>query len=752
MRKKALKTMDFCIKKLGGVFLFLAIIIAYSLAVKPVPAQSAALVACQEPMSGAATVDGNYSEWNLASDFFADLYFAWNPEKGTMAHLYLRYDCSAQRMYALVLANDLTAPSGPDLILETTDLVDGAPPAWIKIDGGTVVNNHYDPTVFRWIDQVGDRAVGWEASFPLANGSCGIQAHSQVWAKNGSNTAGTSKTDIPMCIDCSKDYGDCPDTGSGTGAGNYQTLAADDGPSHFITSSLYLGSLEDAETNGQQSTNAIGDDNTGSSDEDGITKPIELILSLPPHLSVTVVNTTGSPAVLSGWIDLNGDGQFSNEERASIIIPTGTNGPVDLLMPTLSGGERYTYARFRLSTQDDDHDGNLPSTGLLGNGEVEDYLVHLVIGTGAEDHGDNPETYGDPGHTNLSANLQLGPAGGVPDGESESQFSGDAEGDDVSGTSDENGVVSFLPLQTTDTSYSVSIQVVNTTGAAATLVGWIDFDMSGTFEEDEASMTIVPNGTNGTIVLSWSSLPELTEGTTFARFRIALVTSGLSASTPEGTVYSGEVEDYPLDIENPIVVGLSSFRASIGQVGVNVEWEVQSAVNHAGYNLYRSATESGSFVKLNEALITSADAVAANRYQFTDKTASGASIFYRLEEVELDGGLKSYGPISATASTAVSAQAALPTEYSLAQNYPNPFNPSTTITYNLPEAAQVTLEVLDMSGRCIRTLVYGVAPAGSHQVVWDARNDQGQQVASGAYVYRIKAGDYLAVRRMTLIK
>jgi hypothetical protein len=89
----------------------------------------------------------------------------------------------------------------------------------------------------------------------------------------------------------------------------------------------------------------------------------------------------------------------------------------------------------------------------------------------------------------------------------------------------------------------------------------------------------------------------------------------------------------------------------------------------------------------------------------------------------------------------------LPNAFDLSQNYPNPFNARTTIEYLLPNDADVTLEIFDVLGRRIETLVDGNQSSGAHSIVWNADN-----VASGLYFYRLQTVDYSAVRLMTLIK
>jgi hypothetical protein len=89
----------------------------------------------------------------------------------------------------------------------------------------------------------------------------------------------------------------------------------------------------------------------------------------------------------------------------------------------------------------------------------------------------------------------------------------------------------------------------------------------------------------------------------------------------------------------------------------------------------------------------------------------------------------------------------LPKEYSLEQNYPNPFNPSTVIRYELPGGANVLLDVYNSVGERVATLVDGPQGAGIHEV-----NFNGGSLASGMYLYRLKAGSYQETRKMLLVK
>lgn len=95
---------------------------------------------------------------------------------------------------------------------------------------------------------------------------------------------------------------------------------------------------------------------------------------------------------------------------------------------------------------------------------------------------------------------------------------------------------------------------------------------------------------------------------------------------------------------------------------------------------------------------------------------------------------------------------ALPSNFVLSQNYPNPFNPSTKISYFLPEASSVKLEVYNSLGQLIRVLADADLVAGSHVAFWDAQDQFGHKVSSGIYIYRISAGTFTEAKRMVLMK
>ena len=90
---------------------------------------------------------------------------------------------------------------------------------------------------------------------------------------------------------------------------------------------------------------------------------------------------------------------------------------------------------------------------------------------------------------------------------------------------------------------------------------------------------------------------------------------------------------------------------------------------------------------------------------------------------------------------------AVPAEFKLEQNYPNPFNPTTNISYSILNTAKVTLKIYDVLGREIKTLVNSEQRPGRYNVTFDARD-----LSSGVYFYKLSAGNYIATKKLMLIK
>jgi len=125
--------------------------------------------------------------------------------------------------------------------------------------------------------------------------------------------------------------------------------------------------------------------------------------------------------------------------------------------------------------------------------------------------------------------------------------------------------------------------------------------------------------------------------------------------------------------------------------------------------------------------------------------AGKASIFSNFDNLYFDG--YTYTDVKDKEDNTTMAK-----DFSLFDNYPNPFNPETRIGYTLPTASHVTLEIFNILGQRIKTIVDEDQTVGKKEITWDGRNEQGEQVASGVYFYRLQAKDFVQTKKMVLMR
>lgn len=119
----------------------------------------------------------------------------------------------------------------------------------------------------------------------------------------------------------------------------------------------------------------------------------------------------------------------------------------------------------------------------------------------------------------------------------------------------------------------------------------------------------------------------------------------------------------------------------------------------------------------------------------------------RGENDMIEGAWSAAWPFTINMATSINPDGEIPAVVTLKQNYPNPFNPGTMITFALPEASHVLLDVYNMTGQKVATLVNGETAAGTHHVYFDSTN-----LSSGTYIYRMQADGIVLTRKMLLIK
>jgi len=238
-------------------------------------------------------------------------------------------------------------------------------------------------------------------------------------------------------------------------------------------------------------------------------------------------------------------------------------------------------------------------------------------------------------------------------------------------------------------------------------------------------------------------------------------TAGLQVDQSDITVSGGTVNTFSVDTggDTSLPVELSSFSATSTTKGVKLNWRTETEVNNIGFNVYRSDTKDGKYVKINAKLIMGAGTDATpHDYSFTDENmVKGSTYYYYIEDVGFTGKTNKSHVIEVTVGRQAKPVLLTPPKFALLQNFPNPFNPETWIPFQLPKDADVVLEIYNLNGQLVRTLSLGMLPAGyydgqSTATYWDGRTDTGEKISSGIYFYRLTAGDYSAIKRMVVVK
>jgi len=331
--------------------------------------------------------------------------------------------------------------------------------------------------------------------------------------------------------------------------------------------------------------------------------------------------------------------------------------------------------------------------------------------TGASDVLDAVTNYGDPG---LAANTFLEVADGVIDYHFDIWFHLDPDLDPAS------------PVLITEVLYDAVgaepaeewVEIYNAAGTALSLEGYRLGD-----EE-------VPDGSEGMRVFPAGAILESGEVNVVAVNATYFNTRW--SQMPDYEVLSAEAGVPDLVADTAWAAGLISLGNSGDQVILtDASWTLLDVVTY----------ESGVFPGITAALGVIADqSIRRDVLQDTDDCSDDFSVATPPSPGELEP--MSDVPVEMSDRSQV-----------LRQNHPNPFNPRTVIAFDLQQAAVVTLEILDVSGRRIRTLVSGLqADQGYSEVIWDGRDGSGRAVAAGSYLYRLSAGEIRETRHMTLVK
>lgn len=240
--------------------------------------------------------------------------------------------------------------------------------------------------------------------------------------------------------------------------------------------------------------------------------------------------------------------------------------------------------------------------------------------------------------------------------------------------------------------------------------------------------------------VSWVELPSGLPNTVIMHLDYSPSTKMLRAATHGRGVYEAFISfDIPVE--------LTSFTASLEKQKVVLVWSTATETNNSHFEIERKL-KNRDWEKISE-VNGAGTTTIPQTYSFEDDlsfTMYDGKILYRLKQIDFDGSF-SYSKIVSVDVKMI------PDKFSLSQNYPNPFNPITKIRYSIPYLEMVnhtvstTLKVYDILGNEVTTLVNEEKTAGYYEVEWDA-----SQMRSGVYFYRMEAGSFNQIKKMTLIR
>jgi hypothetical protein len=487
------------------------------------------------------------------------------------------------------------------------------------------------------------------------------------------------------------DFGDAPDP-------TYPTLHASGGAYHTIVTGVHLGESIDGELDGQPDPNALGDDLAGFDDEDGI----QFLTPIIPGTQAQVSVEASVDGFVSGWIDMNGDGNWTTPGDRVLWgawMPAGVTVFACDIPRTATPGIQ-TFARFRFTTV---WPGTLEPTGYAEDGEVEDYMVAIGHGPTSYKWIQDPDLRRTGVDVNASRFLTLADdfLCSEPGRLTEFRIWGSWLGDwmpwgDPNQVQFRLSIHADIPAWESPTGYSMPGELL-----------WVREFQPGQFVPETwlggiAEGFFDPNQSYYVFPADWTCW--------LYTFRIPPVEAFQQVGTPgQPIVYWLDVEAMPLDPD-----AWFGWKTSIEHWNDDAVW-----------------------------------APVLNPMWFELRYPPGHPM--ELQSIDLAFTVASdYGT---AVPEGAQPEVVTPERFGLHQNIPNPFNPVTTIGYDVPAGGgRVTIEIFDVSGRLVRTLVDGSVGAGVRSAVWDGRDAEGAEVGSGVYFCRMTAPGLEQTVKMTLLK
>ena len=191
-------------------------------------------------------------------------------------------------------------------------------------------------------------------------------------------------------------------------------------------------------------------------------------------------------------------------------------------------------------------------------------------------------------------------------------------------------------------------------------------------------------------------------------------------------------------VDDPTPIELINFNSVTTRSDLTLNWTTATEENNSGFEVIRSTRdESWTTAGFVKGAGNSSEPIS---YTFKDRNLNSGIYQYRLKQIDFNGNFKYYDLINEVVI-------GVPDKYSLHQNYPNPFNPVTKIRYDIPNSGNVSLKIYDNIGREAKTLVIEFKDAGYYTVEFNGSN-----FASGIYYYKLETGNFVATKKMVLLK
>jgi len=309
-----------------------------------------------------------------------------------------------------------------------------------------------------------------------------------------------------------------------------------------------------------------------------------------------------------------------------------------------------------------------------------------------------------------------------------------------------------LAINTTATSGEFKIRdITNNTNGTTTFTGtqtitWVlnNTGSSQTYTAPDNSTESIANDKADIWVGTTKEFNDVSvETSTQTLARIKFLTNGWT----NGTTFT--IDDIVINNETVLPVELTSFTSNVIGNKVELNWQTATEVNNYGFEVQRLAVSNQLLANSQELNANgwskigfvqgNGNSNSPKNYSFTDHPTGGKEFKYRLKQIDFDGSFEYSYEITARLENV--------STYKLDQNYPNPFNPYTKISYTIPQRAYVHLRVYDMLAKKVAELVNTIQESGRYEVTFDGSN-----LPSGAYFYKLEAGNYVEVKKLLLVK